>query len=248
MIKVLVIDDEPLALQQLGRMVEKTPYMRLVAACESAFEAIEVLQKENVDAIFTDINMPDLSGLDFVRTLKDAPIVVFTTAYGQYALDGYRVNAIDYLMKPFGQAEFQRAAAKVKRQCDLLRASRKPQSGVLDGDAERLEGDVLFVKDGYDIVRISVSEIIYVESQSEYLKIYMKGGDSHMALMSIKRMSELLPQNAFLRIHRSYIVNMKQILNISRLRISMGNGVLLPIGDSYKEQVLKYINDRMIGK
>ena len=119
MIKVIVIDDEPLALQQIAEMVSRTPYFELVAACDSAFEAMQTMEQQHIDAIFTDINMPDLSGMKYIESLREQPIVVFTTAYSQYAVDGYKVGAVDYLLKPFGQPEFQRAAAKVKEQYEL---------------------------------------------------------------------------------------------------------------------------------
>jgi len=253
MIKVIAIDDEPLALLQLKKMIELTPYFTLVAACQSAFEAIKIMDENEVDAIFADINMPDLSGLDFVRSLTNPPIIVFTTAYSQYALEGYKVNAIDYLLKPFGHPEFQRAANKVKQQYELLHASKVGSTPTeededIDTDGQRIEGDILFVKDGYNIVRISVSEILYIESQSEYLKLYMTSGSSHMVLMSIKRMAQILPSDRFIRIHRSYIVNMSHAIEISRLRVRVDENTLLPIGDSYKDETLKYINDRMVGK
>lgn len=253
MIRVLAIDDEPLALLQLKKMIEITPYFTLVADCQSAFEAMRVMENEQVDAIFVDINMPDLSGLDFVRSLTNPPIVVFTTAYSQYALDGYKVNAIDYLLKPYGQPEFQCAAAKVKKQYDLIQASKgngqKPEE-IHPSELEdcRIEGDILFVKADYRIVRISISDIRYIESQSEYLKLYMVNSPSLMVLMSIKRIAEILPSDRFVRIHRSYIVNMGRVVEIAKLRIKMDAETYLPIGDLYKDEVLKYINSRIVGK
>ncbi len=253
MIKVIAIDDEPLALMQLQKMIEVTPYFTLVAACSSAFEAMQVMEETEVDALFVDINMPDLSGLDFVRSMTNQPIVVFTTAYSQYAIDGYKVNAVDYLLKPFGQPEFQGAAAKVKARYELIQSSKGEQAksadptptDMIDG---RIEGDILFVKVDYRIVRISISRIKYIESQSEYLKLYMTDGPSLMVLMSIKRMAEILPSNLFVRIHRSYIVNMSHVVEIARLRVRMDANTILPVGDSYKEEFLEFVNNRLIGK
>jgi len=239
MINVIAIDDEPLALMQIQKMIELTPYMNLVAACSDAFEAMKTLQENDVDAIFADINMPDLSGLDFVKSLDNPPIIVFTTAYSQYAVDGYKVNAVDYLLKPFGLPEFQQAATKVKKMYDLVHNKQ---------DESRIDGDILFVKVDYRIVRISISEITYIESQSEYLKIFLADGSSYMVLMSIKRMVEILPSQSFIRIHRSYIVNMNRVIEIARLRVRIDTNVFLPIGDSYKEETLKFINERMAGK
>lgn len=243
MIRVIAVDDEPLALMQLQKMIDNTPFFSLVAACSDAFEAMRALDENEVDAMFIDINMPDLSGLDFVRTLSNPPIVVFTTAYGQYALDGYKVNALDYLLKPFGMPEFQRAAAKVKSQYDLIHNAVAPST-----DDSRIEGDILFVKVDYRILRLSVAEIRYVESQSEYLKLHMVDGSAPMVLMSIKRMAELLPADRFVRIHRSYVVNMSHAIEISHLRVRMDADTFLPIGNSYKDETLKFINDRLVGK
>lgn len=246
MIKVLAIDDEHLALLHLQKLIERTPYFTLVAACSDAYEALRVMEKEHVDAIFTDINMPDLSGLDFTRLLEGNPIIVFTTAYMQYAIDGYKVNAIDYLLKPFDQPEFMRAAMKVKKQYELMHqtAAEKDDSNT----TVSIKDDILFVKVDYRIVRINISDIIYIESQSEYMKIHLQGTSPLMVLMSIKRMAELLPQDKFVRTHRSYIVNMSHVKEIARLRITMESDVNLPIGDSYKDDVQKFINERLMGK
>lgn len=236
MINVLAIDDEPLALLQLQKMIEQTPYFNLVAACSSALEAIQVMESESVDTVFTDINMPDMSGLDFTRLLQGNPIIVFTTAYSQYAIEGYKVNAIDYLLKPYGQTEFMRAAMKVKNQYELIRQNQ-PVS---------MDAETLFIKVDYRIVRVTVADIIYIESQSEYLKIHLQNSTPLMVLMSIKRIMEMLPTDAFVRIHRSYIVNMNHVREISRMRITMDSNTVLSIGDSYKEETMKYINDRML--
>ncbi len=239
MIKCLAIDDEPLALLQLRTMIEKTPFLHLVAACQDAFEAMKVLGEEEVDAIFVDINMPDLNGLDFVRSLADPPLIVFTTAYSQYALEGFKVNAIDYLLKPFGMPEFQQSAAKVRHQYELEKAALKEQS---------LSGDTLFVKADYRTVRISMKQITYVESKSEYLQLHLDNGEKIMFLMSIKKLADILPASDFLRIHRSYIVNMNKVQEISKMRIKLNTDIHLPISDMYKDDVQKYIDERTIGK
>lgn len=236
-IKCLATDDEPLALLQLRTLIEKTPYLQLVAACQDAFDAMKVLDEEEVDAIFIDINMPDLNGLDFVRSLSDPPLIVFTTAYSQYAIEGFKVNAIDYLLKPFGMPEFQKSAAKVKHQYELEKAALKEQS-IID--------DTLFVKADYRTVRISLKQIVYVESKSEYLQLHLDNGEKLMFLMSIKKLADILPAADFLRIHRSYIVNMNKVQEISKMRIKMNDDIYLPVGDMYKEEVQKYIDFRTI--
>lgn len=236
-IKCLAIDDEPLALLQLSTLIEKTPYLQLVEACQDAFEAMKTLNEKDVDAIFVDINMPDLNGLDFVRSLTDPPLIVFTTAYSQYAIEGFKVNALDYLLKPFGMPEFQKTAAKVKRQYELERTAVREQS-IVD--------DTLFVKAEYRTVRVSLRQIVYVESQSEYLQLHLDNGEKIMFLMSMKKMAEILPAPTFLRIHRSYIVNMNMVREITKMRMKITDDVFLPVGDIYKDDVQKYIDERTI--
>lgn len=248
MINVIAIDDEPLALLKLQRFIEQTPYFTLVAACSDAFEAMAVMEQKDVDAIFTDINMPNLSGLDFTRLLSGNPIIVFTTAYTQYAIEGYKVNAIDYLLKPFGQPEFMRAAMKVKKQYELLHPAHDDAQMPDNASPAAIEGDILFVKADYRVVRISLSDITYIESQSEYLKIHLADTPSLMVLMSIKRIVDMLPADRFLRIHRSYVVNMSRVREIARLRVYMSPDIVLPIGDSYKDDAHRFINERLIGK
>jgi len=167
MIRVLAIDDEPLALRQLAAYLKKVPFFELVDSCQSALDAMSLLSEQDIDAIFIDINMPDLNGLDFVRSLNHPPMVVFTTAYQEYAIEGYKVDAIDYLLKPFGMGDILRAADKVKRQYDLLHtASLSPVD----------EDDALFLKTEYKVVRILAHDILYVEGMSEYLRIHLSSG------------------------------------------------------------------------
>ena len=194
MIRTIAIDDEPLALQQLVTYIRKVPFLELVAECQSAIDAQKVLEQEVIDVMFIDINMPDLNGLDFVRTLAAPPLVVFTTAYSEYALEGYKVNAVDYLLKPFGMDEFMRAANKVKQQYDLTHTAEV--SRVDDNDA-------IFLKTEHRIVRINVTNIRYIEGMSEYLKIYLKEGKPLVVLLSMKKMEERLSSTNFMRIHRS---------------------------------------------
>ncbi len=238
MIKCLVIDDEPLALQQLAAYVEKTQFLTLVAECQSAIEAREVMEKERVDAIFVDINMPDTNGMDFVRSLSAPPIVVFTTAYSDYAVEGYRVDAVDYLLKPFGFDDFTRAALRVKKRYEL---ENQAQLASVASD------DTIFLKTEHRIVRVSIADIRYVESMSEYLKLYIEGQRSVMMLFSMKRMEERLPP-FFVRIHRSYIVNMKKIVEVNKNRVIMDAETYLPIGDNYKDSLLKYLNEKYLGR
>ena len=239
MIKCLAIDDEPLALEQLANYIKKIPFLELVARCQSALDAREIMECEVIDAIFCDINMPDLNGMDFVKSLPVPPLVVFTTAYSEYAVEGFKVDAVDYLLKPFGLADFQRAANKVKARYDLMNTA---VVSTVDED------NAIFLKTEYKVVRLSISDIRYVEGMSEYLKIHVEGQPKPLiVLLSMKKMEERFP-NSFMRIHRSYIINLKKIQEVNKNRVIMDRDTWLPIGDNYKEQFQDYINTKFLGK
>ncbi len=240
MIKCLAIDDEPLALKQLVSYIMQTPFLELVAACQSAVEAKEILHNEQVDALFVDINMPDLNGMDFVKTLSTPLLVVFTTAYSEYALEGYKVDAIDYLLKPFGLDDFIRAARKVKKQYELMNAV---SVSVVDMD------DAIFFKTEYKIVRVEINRIMYVESMSEYLKIYLVDEPKPLiVLLSMKKLEERLPVSTFMRVHRSYIINLKLIQEVNKNRIILDRDTYIPIGDNYREAFNNYLSTKFLSK
>ncbi len=240
MIRCLAIDDEPLALKQLVSYIMQTPFLELVAACQSAVEAKEILHNEQIDALFVDINMPDLNGLDFVKSLSTPLLVVFTTAYSEFALEGYKVNAIDYLLKPFGLDDFIRAAQKVKKQYELMNAV---SVSVVDMD------DAIFFKTEYKIVRVDIKQIMYVESMSEYLKIHLVDEPKPIiVLLSMKKIEERLPMNSFMRVHRSYIINLKMIKEVNKSRIIMNSDTYIPIGDNYREAFNNYLNTKFLTK
>ena len=243
MIRCLAIDDEPLALQQLVTYIGKIPFLELAAQCQSALQARKFLEQETVDAIFCDINMPDLNGMDFIKSLQAPPLVVFTTAYSEYAVEGFKVNAVDYLLKPFGLQDFQRAANKIKEFMELkeLRSYDNTSSSPKDDDT-------LFVKTEYRIVKITIADIRYIEGMSEYLKIYIEGESKPIiTLLSMKKMEERLPE-FFMRIHRSYIVNLTKIQEVNKNRIIMDADTYLPIGDNYKEAFQRYLDTKFLGK
>ena len=245
MIKVLAIDDEPLALQQLASYIQKVAFLQLVGQCQSALEAKEFLNREPVDAVFCDINMPDLNGMDFVKSLAAPPLIVFTTAYSEYAVEGFKVNAVDYLLKPFGLDDFRRAANRLKERLETspvaVPVAESPQS-----NAE--EDDTIFIKTDYKVVKIAISDIRYIEGMSEYLKIHLEGQPKPLVtLLSMKKMEEYLPPS-FMRIHRSYIVNLKRIQEVNKNRVIMDADTYLPIGDNYKEAFNDYLNTRFLGK
>ncbi len=239
MIRCLAIDDEPLALQQLAAYIGKVPFLELAAQCQSALEARKFLEQDTVDAIFCDINMPDLNGMDFVKSLQAAPMVVFTTAYAEYAVEGFKVNAVDYLLKPFGLQDFQRAANRIKERLDAT--TPLPQQG---GG----ESDTIFVKTEYRIVKVTIADIRYIEAMSEYLKIYLEGEPKPIiTLLSMKKMEERLPDH-FMRIHRSYIVNLLKIQEVNKNRVIMDADTYLPIGDMYKDAFQSYLDTKFLGK
>ncbi|MBR4239130.1 MAG: response regulator transcription factor [Prevotella sp.] len=240
MIKCLAIDDEPLALQQLAAYIKKIPYFQLVAECPNAIEAKEIMENDIIDAIFVDINMPDLNGMDFVKSLAAPPIVVFTTAYSEYAVDGFKAGALNYLLKPFGLDDFRQCAERVKHQYELENAQT---SSVSSPD----EDDALFLKTEHRVVRIKMSDIKYVEGMSEYLKIHFDNQKPLIVLLSMKKLEERLPQH-FMRIHRSYIINLRKIQEVNKNRVIMDADTYLPIGDIYRDAFNNYINSKFLGK
>ena len=244
MIRTIAIDDEPLALQQLAAYIKKIPYLDLVGTCQSAIDAHALMQEKAVEAIFCDINMPDLNGLDFVRSLDTRPLVVFTTAYAQYAVEGYKVDAVGYLLKPFGFEEFQQTAEKLRTQYALL---HKDKGGSKASKID--ENDDIFLKTEYKVVRVEVSDIRCVEGMSEYLKIHLASRERPVVvLMSMKKLEEELPHEMFMRVHRSWIVNLRRIREISKNRIQLDNEREVPVGDLYREQFQRYIESKFVGK
>ena len=240
MIHCLAIDDEPLALQQLVAYISKVPFLELAAQCQSALEARQFLENDTVDAIFCDINMPDLNGMDFVKSLDVPPLVVFTTAYSEYAVEGFRVNAVDYLLKPFGLQDFQRAANRLRER--LGSTSSVDQPVVSESD------DTLFLKTDYRIVKVNIPDIRYVEGMSEYLKVWIEGeAKPIITLLSMKKIEERLPAS-FMRIHRSYIINLDKIQEVNKNRVIMDADTYLPIGDLYKDAFQAYLDTKFLGR
>jgi two-component system LytT family response regulator len=231
-IKCLAIDDEPLALKQIGSYIKKTPFLELVALINSGFDALEYVSSNQADLIFVDINMPDLSGMDFVKSLKEKPYIIFTTAYSEYAIEGFRVDAVDYLLKPIGYNEFLKAVNKVKTLMDLKTNRSGQVSNVPDH---------LFVKSEYKLLRIELSDIKYIESMHEYIRIHLENVKPVMTLISLKSIEEQLPPDKFMRVHRSFIVNLEKIKIIERNRIVFDNSVYIPVGDQYKDAFQQFI-------
>ena len=216
----------------------------------SALEARKFLENDTVDAIFCDINMPDLNGMDFVKSLTVPPLVVFTTAYSEYAVEGFRVNAVDYLLKPFGLQDFQRAANRLKERLELPTATAQVLAGQVVGSSDApMSSDVLFLKTDYRIVKVNISDIRYIEGMSEYLKVWLDtDAKPIITLLSMKKMEERLPAN-FMRIHRSYIINLNKIEEVNKKnRVILDKDTYLPIGDLYKEAFQRYLDTKFLGK
>jgi len=232
-IKCLSIDDEPLALQQIGAYIEKTPFLEPVALCSSAFEALKYLEDNDVDLMFVDINMPNLNGMDFVKSLTKKPQVIFTTAYSEYAMEGFQVDAIDYILKPISYAVFLKAANKAKTWFEL---NHKPAETI------QTTADCIFVKSEYKLIRILLSEIKYIESSNEYIQIHLTNEDPITTLIRLKVIEEQLPKDKFMRVHRSFIVNLDKVKMIERNRIVFDHNIYIPVGDQYKEGFQAFID------
>ncbi len=233
MIRCIAIDDEPLALKQMENYIEQTPFLEAVALCESAFDAMEELQKSPVDLMFVDINMPDLSGMEFVKSLEHKPLIVFTTAYSEYAIEGFKVDALDYLLKPIAYADFLRAANK---------ANKRLTESTPAAETLNLKEKQLYIKSEHRILKIELSDIKYIEGMREYVRIHLIHEKPVMTLLSMKKLEEALPADSFMRVHRSYIVNLNRITTIERSRIVYDNDVYIPISEQYKEAFKKHID------
>lgn len=227
-ISCAVIDDEPLASDLLERYVRKTPFLEFRYKFQNAIEALSVLQNERIDLLFVDIRMPELSGLEFSHTLKKETKVIFTTAFSEYAVEGYKVNALDYLLKPISYEEFLRAAFKANEWFEEL-AKRKP------AESER-DTEYIFVKSGYKQVRILFSQVLYFEGLKDYIKIWIKDSPKPvMTIMSLKSLENILPESKFMRIHRSYIVALNKIAQVERNHVIINN-VKIPVAEQSKKK------------
>ena len=237
MIRCIAIDDEPLALKQIESYIDKTPFLEKIAVCESALQAMQVIQEQPVDLMFVDINMPDLSGMDFVKSIDNPPKIIFTTAYSEYAVEGFRVDAVDYLLKPISYPDFLRSANKAKSWFDN-RAEKEIQ---IDSNEQ-----FLYIKSEYKILRINHSDIKYVEGMREYVKIHLVNQKPVMSLISMKKLEEFLPEAKFMRVHRSYIVNLDKITTIERSRIIFDGDVYIPVSEQYSQRFQEYLNKNFL--
>ena len=240
MLRCAIVDDEPLALSLLESYVNKTPFLQLVGKYSSAVQAMKELPGEEVDLLFLDIQMPELNGLEFSKMVDPHTRIVFTTAFGQYAIDGYRVNALDYLLKPISYVDF---LLKPISYVDFLQAANKAlQWFELVQKPEEI--DSIFVKSDYKLVQVDLKKIMYIEGLKDYIKIYTEDASKPiLSLMSMKAMEELLPSSRFIRVHRSFIVQKDKIRVIDRGRIVFDK-TYIPISDSYKQVFQTFLDER----
>ena len=232
-ITCIAIDDEPLAVKKIAAYIQKIPFLELVAECRSAFEAMEIIRINKIQLIFIDINMPDFSGMEFVKSLTEKPYIVFTTAYSEYAVEGFQVEAVDYLLKPISFSSLLKAANKVKELVDLKTA--------IVSETVKSTANHLFVKSEYKLVRIELDDIKYIESQHEYIKIHLVNSSPVLTQLSLKSIEEQLSPDKFMRVHRSFIVQLNKISVVDRNRIVFDGKVYIPVGDQYKVKFQEYI-------
>ena len=241
MLKCIAIDDEPLALRQITGYISKIPYLELSATFNNAIDAQQRLTEEPADLIFADINMPDLNGVDFVRALPDRPMVIFTTAYSEYAVEGFKLDAVDYLLKPFSFADFSRSAAKANSLYEL-RQNRRSEPQETASEATPRDKEYISVKADYKVSLVRIAEIIYLESEGEYVRMHLADGSTITTLFRLKNMETALPAESFMRVHRSYIVNLRAIKAYVKGRIFLSDNEYIHIGENYKEAFQAYID------
>lgn len=237
MIRTIAVDDEPLALQLVTGYIQKTPGLSLAGSFDNPQEALEFVISEKVDLIFIDIQMPDLTGIEFTRALGGGPRVVFTTAYEKYALDGFRLDVVDYLLKPFSYEEFLKAVGKAAR---LIKAEK--------GEQEKVESnnEFLFLKSDYKIRRINFNDILYIEGLKDYVKVFLAGSSKPvLSLITMKLLETKLPPSKFMRVHRSFIVNLERIEIIERSRIVFGK-TYIPVSEQYKDKFQEFLDKNFL--
>ena len=238
-LKCAIIDDEPLAAGLLESYAKKTPFLELTGVFGSAVQAMGSLRQQPVDLLFLDIQMPELSGMEFAKLVPPTTKIIFTTAFGQYAIEGYKVQAIDYLLKPISYEEFLRAANKA---LSLFASAESERPSSVSNTDERF----IFVKSDYKLLKVNFDDILFVEGVKDYVKIYLDNGQKPiMSLMNMKKVEDYLPDPEFLRTHRSYIVHMNKVSVIDRGRIVFGDNYI-PVSESYKEEVQQYLDKHLL--
>ena len=241
-IKCAIVDDEPLAVNLLASYVEKIPFLELCGKYNNATDALHGIGEQPVDLLFLDIQMPELNGLELSKMIPENTRIVFTTAFDRYAVDGFRVNALDYLLKPISYADFMEACNKALQWFQLVQQSEQPAAATPAAAAE--EPRSIFVKSEYKLLQINLDDIRYIEGLKDYVKIYTEQSQHPiLSLMNMKAIEQMLPASRFIRVHRSFIVQKSKIREIERNRIVFGD-VYIPIGDSYKQAFQDFINNK----
>ncbi len=232
-VNALIVDDEPLAQNVIIQYAQKLPNLGIVGTCNDAICAHQALQEKEVDLIFLDINMPKMSGISFLRNLKNPPLVIFTTAYSEYALEGFELDALDYLKKPFSFERFCKAFYKAEELIQL-------KEGTNSGHVSEVQNDFIFIKSNKKTIKVNFSEILFIEGLGDYIRIHNLN-QKIVTNLSMKKIADLLPDGMFYRIHKSFIISLRKIENIEGNLVEI-NKTKLPIGNSYRQDFLKYIN------
>jgi two-component system, LytTR family, response regulator len=243
MISCLIVEDEPLARNLITEYVSKVPYLRLIKACSNPLEGLEILHREPVDLLFLDIQMPDLTGISLLKSLRKKPYVILTTAYSQYALEGYELDVVDYLLKPITFERFLKAVDKVTLR--VQGASNAPvlqKEGASDHESEH---PFVFVKDGTKLVKVFLDDILYVEGLKDYVTIHTKT-QKVVTLQRLKVLEEQLPANKFIRIHHSYIIAIHAIEAVHKGEVKIGSA-MLPVSESYRKAFREFVESRQMG-
>ena len=243
--RCIAIDDEPLALRQISGYIGKIPFLELAATFRSAVAAQAWLQENETDLIFVDINMPDMTGVEFVQTLDSKAMVIFTTAYAEYAIEGFKLSAIDYLLKPFGLKDITRASEKALSLYELLQLHKSAQSEQEESEALTASEDdksVISVHADRKTHLVKLANIVYLESAVEYVRLHLSDVTKLVTLFRLKNMENALQSSQFMRVHRSYIVNLAHITGYTKGRIFLSNEDYIPIGENYTEQITNYMN------
>lgn len=242
-IKCIAIDDEPLALRQMKMYIDKSPYLESVGLFSNGTSALKFLENNTVELMFVDINMPDVNGLALVRSLENPPYIIFTTAYSEYAIESYKIDAIDYLLKPISIHDFNKAVEKVHSLIELI--NYKNEHSATDDSASESEPaqkkEFLSIKADHKTMLVKVDNIVFIESVGEYVRINMEDGTKHVALFRMKNIIQSLPSDTFIRVHRSYIVNKRFITSYTKGRIYLTGKDYVSIGENYKDDFIKLI-------
>jgi two-component system, LytTR family, response regulator len=238
----IIVDDEPLAIDLLEDFISRIPFLTLTGKCKNAFEAIQAMNTKQVDLVFLDIQMPGINGIQLLQGIDRKPLVIFTTAYAEYAVESYNLNAVDYLLKPFDFERFFKAVNKAY----TLFSNRKSNRAVTEVSktVEPAGQDFIFVKSDYKTLKINLDDIIYIEGLKDYVKIFT-GPKPILTLQSLKSLEEKLPATKFIRVHRSFIVAIQKINSIERGIIRIGDK-RIPVGESYREGFQKLIEEKNI--